>query len=576
MIRLNKLLIISLLLICAPAIASVIPEYATNIYAKKSPSRSEKKCMDEGFSITYENCPKMTAPTEPCPYHQNYYKSCSQEQWCKNNNYPFKLEDCQLPTYPVKKCDNKIEMYRTCQLDIKKACESSGFSHKNTCKTTPEKCPYSEDYGKCCTPCEDFSHDINNIPTGYIADGPTCVDCDDVTKTNIIENPCEGFEFCEYGPATKDTPSCQKGQKILYNSCKSADYYCLEKGYTKTSCSATEDFEKCPEFDSLMKCKINCYKLAVEMNPNADIIDSNITDPKLDISKHILTSIYGEISDSCSSNIRPEITLNINDANMEMYSNVLNRKISNVSLLLNYAQPITLPINGEFNDVRIKINGDTKECALKGQTIKVVGTLNISGANNICANIVVEEGGKFITSGNIKGNIILGKNASLAVKGNVFGFLKASSYSETFIKGILKYKDPANNSIDSEGIFFGCGAKAKISGGIIAETANVVLKQRALIDTAYIKIISTSDNQDLPNTLSGIHVQKGAKIYSVYDSSEYLLVENNDSVNCDDKYYTHLGSSVNTAKQSISLEPSELLADKWQCRTLERKQLECN
>ena len=103
MVRLNKLLIIGLLLISAPAIASVIPEYATNIYAKKSPSRSEKKCMDEGFSITYENCPKMTAPTEPCPYHHNYYKSCSQEQWCKNNNYSYKLEDCQLPTYPVKK-----------------------------------------------------------------------------------------------------------------------------------------------------------------------------------------------------------------------------------------------------------------------------------------------------------------------------------------------------------------------------------------------------------------------------------------------------------------------------------------
>ena len=576
MVRLNKLLIIGLLLISAPAIASVIPEYATNVYTKKSPSRSEKKCMDEGFSITYENCPKMTAPIEPCPYHQNYYKSCSQEQWCKNNNYVYKKEDCQLPTYPVKKCDNKIEMYRVCQLDIKKACESHGFSHRTSCKITPEKCPYSEDYGKCCTSCEGFSHDINNIPDGYIADGPTCINCDDVTMTNIIENPCEGFEYCQYGPATNTTPSCQKGTKMLYNSCKSADYYCMEKGYTKPSCTSTEDFEVCPEFENLVKCRTNCYKLAVEMNPEADVIDVNVTDPKLNIGKKILKSIYGNISDTCSSTVRPEITLNLNDENMEMYSDILNREISDVTLILNYSQPIELPINGEFNNVRIKITGDTAECALKGQNIKVKGTLNIIGANNICANIIVEEGGKFITSGNIKGNIHLGKSASLGVKGNVFGSINASSYSEILIKGILKYKDLANNSIDNESISFGCGSKVKVSGGIIAETANVVIKQRAFVDTAYIKTISTSDNIDLPNTLSSIHVQKSAKIYSIYDSSEYLLAENNDSVNCDDKYYIHIGSSIDTSKQTISLEPSELLSEKWQCRTLDRKQLECN
>ena len=199
MVRINKLLIISLLFITSQASASVIPEYATNTYTKKSPSRSEKKCMDEGYSITYENCPKMTAPTEPCPYHSDYYKSCSQEQWCHNNNYSFKTEDCKLPTYPVKMCDNKSELYRACQEDVKKACEGLKFSHKDTCKLTSERCKYSNDYGTCCTPCEGFAHDIKNIPAGYIADGPTCINCEDITKTNVIENPCEGFTSCERG-----------------------------------------------------------------------------------------------------------------------------------------------------------------------------------------------------------------------------------------------------------------------------------------------------------------------------------------------------------------------------------------
>ena len=52
--------------------------------------------------------------------------------------------------------------------------------------------------------------------------------------------------------------------------------------------------------------------------------------------------------------------------------------------------------------------------------------------------------------------------------------------------------------------------------------------------------------------------------------------DNNDNINCDDKYIRHLGSSIDKNKQSTSLEPSALLADKWQCRILDRKQLECH
>ena len=67
MIRINKLVIFALLFLISPAFASVAPEYATNTYAKRTPNRSEKKCMDEGYKITYENCNNKTAPSDPFP-----------------------------------------------------------------------------------------------------------------------------------------------------------------------------------------------------------------------------------------------------------------------------------------------------------------------------------------------------------------------------------------------------------------------------------------------------------------------------------------------------------------------------
>ena len=576
MIRINKLVILSLLLFITPAFASVIPEYASNTYTKRSPNRSEKKCMDEGFTITYENCSQMNAPTDPCPYHQDYYKSCSQEQWCKNHNFTLKPEDCKLPSFPIKACDNGAKMYRACQEDIKRACMDMKYEHQSSCQLTPERCPYSQEYGACCTPCEGFAHDINNIPDGYVADGPTCINCDNVTKTNVIENPCEGYIHCDFGPELNNTPSCKQGKKMLYKTCKTAEIYCQEKGYTQSTCSSTEDVEVCPEFTDLVKCNLNCFKLVKEQNPTADIINENITDPVLDISKDVLMSMYGKMSESCVSDFRPEITLNLNVKNMKMYENILNRKISNMIINLNFIDPIELTANGEFNNVRIKINGEPGECALKGRKINVTGTFNVSGATNICADINIENDGKFITSGNVQGNIDLGKNASLGIKGNLFGYLKSGTYSEALIKGIVKYKDNANDSFDNAGILLGCGSKTKISGGIVTETANVVLKQRAQLDTPYIKMISTSDNPDLPNTLSSIHIHKGGKVVSVYDSSEYSLASNNDNINCDDNYILHLGSAVNKEAQAINLEPSQLLEDKWKCRTLDRKLLDCN
>ena len=69
----------------------------------------------------------------------------------------------------------------------------------------------------------------------------------------------------------------------------------------------------------------------------------------------------------------------------------------------------------------------------------------------------------------------------------------SKAYTEILIKGIIKYNDPANNSIDDESIVFGCNSRSKIIGGIIADTSNVVIKQRAVLDVPYIKMISTSE-----------------------------------------------------------------------------------
>ena len=59
------------------------------------------------------------------------------------------------------------------------------------------------------------------------------------------------------------------------------------------------------------------------------------------------------------------------------------------------------------------------------------------------------------------------------------------------------------------------------------------------------------------------------------ENDDIMLADNND-INCDDKYFTHLGSAVETENQEISLEPANQLIDKWQCRPLQRQQTECD
>ncbi len=575
MLNIRKYILFTVLFTSLSAQASVLPEYAHNSYTEHDLSRSEKKCIEEGYKITYANCTNQTAPADRCPYHDAYYRSCSQEQWCRNNNYTFLEKDCKLPTYPTKMCDNKYPMYRTCQENIAKSCEDAGYTHKSKCQLTDKICPYNPDYGKCCNSCPSFSHEIDKIPEGYIANGETCTTCEGIVKTNVVESPCDGYMFCQYGPLSPQTPACLKGSKTLYTACKTAEMTCKENGYMFTACQTSEDEEACPDFNNLKKCKINCYKLALEMFPEADIINENATDPQLDISKNILKSLYGQISNACISNYRPEITLNINNENLELYSNIFDRSISNINFVLNFETPAVLSANGSLNNVRIKITGNAPDCPLKGDKISVSGTVSLVDVNNICTNIDIADSSKFITTGNVSGNINLGKESSLGIKGNLLGSLKSKAYAEILIKGIIKYNDPSNNSIDDESIVFGCNSRSKILGGIIADTSNVVVKQRAILDVPYIKMISTSNNPDLYNTLSSIHLHKYTTLVTIYDETEYPLVDNND-INCDDKYITHLGSSIEATNQELSLEPSQRLEDKWQCRSLSRKQMECD
>jgi hypothetical protein len=169
----------------------------------------------------------------------------------------------------------------------------------------------------------------------------------------------------------------------------------------------------------------------------------------------------------------------------------------------------------------------------------------------------------------------MGKNTSLGIKGNLVGKLQSSSYSEIYIKGILKTNDLTNTSTDSASILFGCNSRTKIVGGIVADTSNVVLRQYAFVDTPYIKLISTGNNLEVPNSLSSIHLYKASKLVSIYDETEYPLIEN-DNADCDDKYAVFLGSAVNADNQSTSLEPSNLLPDLWKCKNLTRTQTECD
>lgn len=560
--------------------AAVVPNYAQNKYQGKELSRAEKKCIDDGYNVTYSSCAKMTAPTERCPHHDNYFKSCSQEQWCKNNNFRFSEAECTLPLYPVKMCDNGYHLFRLCRENIVKACEDEGYSSEEKCKLTEKRCPYSKNYGICCDSCPTFTHELQNIPTGYIASGETCTTCDDVVKTNVIPAPCDGFIDCPYGPEAPNTPSCQQAENMLFNACKTSYAFCQENGYTSTTCQDIEDFDICPENDSLRHCRTNCLKVAQKTFPNADIFAADAANPQITLQHDEIRSLIGLDHPDCQNQQRPTITLNINRKSFEIYQSLFKRKISNLNFKINFEDPLSLPADGIFENVKIDFSGNLPECPMSSKLTEIRGTVSLNNAPVLCLGLKVANEAKFISSGSLKGNVELGDDATLGLKGGLTGSLQTGSYSQVLIKGSLTFKDEFNSKDDDMSIVFGCNSKNKIEKGIFADTSSIYLKSWAKLDTPSINLHSVSDNVNLPNSLSSVHMYKWSKIFTSYGSGEnavvYPISENEASTGCDDKYYIHLGSAINQEEQTLVIEPANLIEDKWQCRGRSNRQLSCN
>lgn len=576
MIKLVKtLVLVSFFGVALSARAAVVPEYATNTYQNHELTRAEQKCLDEGYKITYANCSNQTAPTERCPHHDAYYKSCSQEQWCRNNNYTFSANDCKAPFYPFKMCANKFPLYRICQENIEKACTEAGFIHKSKCQLTDKKCPFSPDYGTCCNDCPGFAYRIDAIPAGYIADGQTCTTCDGIVKTNVVPAPCDGFLDCDFGPMSKQTLSCLQGTKMLYSACKTSGMVCQEKGFTATSCPETYDIATCPENENFKSCTLNCEKQAIANNPGADIFVKNAVDPVVDLTKTQIKSLVGMSEPSCSGRPRPEITLHINKRNMEMYAHLFDRVIENVNFNLIFEEPLSLSANGKLNNVRITVSGALPECPFMAQDTEISGVVSFNEIPTLCSNFHINQGAKLLSSGSVEGNVSMEKDSALGLKGDLKGALKTKSYSEILIKGSLEFKDDFNREKDSESIVLGCNSKAKIEKGIVANTSSIYLKQWVSLDTPNIKLISTSDNLSLPNTLSSIHMAKYTKLFNAYGETIYPMVEN-DGTECDDKYYIHLGSASDAAKQNMIIEPANRIEDQWKCQKQNYKQQQCD
>ena len=167
------------------------------------------------------------------------------------------------------------------------------------------------------------------------------------------------------------------------------------------------------------------------------------------------------------------------------------------------------------------------------------------------------------------------RDSALGLKDDLKGALKAKSYTEIYIKGSLEFKDELNSEKNSESIVLGCNSKAKIEKGVVADTASIYLKQWASLDTPSVKLISTSDNPALPNTLGSVHMFKYAKLFNAYGETVYPIAENNQT-GCDDKHYIHLGSAADTAKQTLIIEPANRVEDQWQCQDLDYKQQQCD
>ena len=538
--------------------------------------RIEQKCLDAGYTIVAENCGENSAPEDVCPYHEKYFKSCSKSAWCLNEGYTYKSEDCKLPSFVSDICPNNFPLYKNCMEDITKACTDAGYKSAKYCKLSEARCPYSDDFGHCCTDCAEYPIALDELPRGYVQDGDACYTCSGKIRIRIKPAPCEGFVECPLGPDGEDTPSCLSGDRMLYKSCQNAEIKCHASGYTQTSCLDSEDVSFCPDDNSYMSCKLNCDKLAKLTYPKTNFITEDITNPELNSDYMNMKSYLVLENEECRPQKRPVVTLNITPENIDKYKNIFNMNISDIDFRINMQSPSDMEFNGNLQNSIVIFSGAQPSCLFSGGLANLSGDVQIKGANKVCNSFSLSKNSKFHLASNLNGDIKADDGAEIIVTRNLNGLVKVGNNVSITIKGKLIAEDLLNSTLDNGSIVLGCNSKAQIKRGMELNTANLIVKNNSLIETPQIILISKSDMLSLANSLSTIHLYSQAKIIHNLDENNQLEIASNTSdENCQDKYLVYLGSSFDETRQSFSLQADDTKDKDWQCKQLAEEQNSC-
>ena len=530
--------------------------------------RIEQKCLDAGYTITEKNCSPQTSPEDACPYHEKYFKSCSQAAWCRQQGYTYVLTDCKLPSFAEDKCPNNFPLYKSCREDIPQACREAGYKSQDDCQLSAVKCPYSADYGLCCTNCEDYPLSIEDLPRGFVQDGEACHTCSGKIRIKIKPAACEGYVECPMGPETPDTASCLSGKKMLYKSCQNSEIKCHAAGFASRSCLESEDAELCPDDNSYMRCKLNCEKLARLTFPNAHLIKDDVTNPEFNPNMTEIRSYQSLDTPECRTAQRPIITLNLSSANIERYKNIFDQYISDVDFRISMQNEENLDFNGHLQNAQLIFSGNRPECIFNSGHGSLSGEVKIKGASSLCSDITLTPETKFFLAANLKGRLRTETGSEVYITRNMEGLLQTGSKSKLTINGKLIAEDLLNSTINHGSVILGCNSVNTVKQGIDLNTSNLILKSEAELDTPQINLISKSDLLTLPNSLSSIHLYPQSQITHNLDANNRLdIAENPDKdKTCYDKYFIYLGSSFDESMQKFSLQADDRMEKEWQCQ----------
>ena len=166
----------------------------------------DERCYNEGYTVS--DCPDgYKAGGKKCPYGP-YYSECVA-------SCPSDYVTCEEPNVGVgKPCDGK---YASCT----------------------------------CTPCG-AGYDYTSVPSGYVQDGESCLDCDGQTKYKVKVNPCDGFMDCGSMGGEAGAATCLSGTITKYDNCKP----CPNLGtYTSCPSSSVCEYEDCSGLWYATGCK---------------------------------------------------------------------------------------------------------------------------------------------------------------------------------------------------------------------------------------------------------------------------------------------------------------------------------